>query len=167
MGRLIGIAGDYWDKNGELAGRKTRESVRLIRSFIRMMEKRRGAIAPVSVHRVLFSPLCFLRETILREDKRRHRHVTNISPNILPSTILHSEHQLLHLVVTTMDLSSGWSKATHKNPKTGETTCYYFNKEGLTSHIPPPPADHDDESSLDDDGGDSLTENIDKKIGAS
>jgi hypothetical protein len=62
-----------------------------------------------------------------------------------------------------MDLPSGWSKATHRNPKTGETTCYYFNKEGLASHIPPLPSDHDDESSLDDDGGNSSEEKIDNR----
>jgi hypothetical protein len=74
------------------------------------------------------------------------------------------EHQLLHFVITTMDLPRGWSKATYKNAKTGEKTCYYFNKEGLTSRIPPPPSNQDDESSLDDDGDDSSAEDTNKKI---
>ena len=50
------------------------------------------------------------------------------------------ELQLLHLVITTMDLPAGWSKAIYKDPKSGKNKVYYYTKEGLTSRIPPPPS---------------------------
>jgi hypothetical protein len=67
----------------------------------------------------------------------------------------HSQSTTMDPPTATMDLPTGWGKATYKDKKSFKRLSYYFNKEGLTSScVPPPPQHYNEEASLHEDGDD-------------